>query len=170
MCEDAGIEDIPVQLPILPLSPSEVSQRSNTHTAMAGSDDMEKYDYSHHDSPKDESMSPSPRERIEYDDHSKKALIRKVDWRLLPILGALYSIALIDRVNISAARVAGMDADLGLDIGARYTIALVVFFIPYFLLELPSNILLRKVGSANWLAGIAFSWGKWPIWMSPWAP
>lgn len=68
-----------------------------------------------------------------------------------------------------------MGMDLGLDIGNRYNIALVVFFIPYFLfevsccqaasclvltdLQLPSNILLRKVGSANWLAGIAFAWG-----------
>lgn len=162
MRQGAGVEDFPVQLPILPLSPSEVSHRSNTDSAMAA-EHAEKYDYHHHESPKDESVSPVPRERNEYDEHSKKALIRKVDWRLLPILGALYSIALIDRVNISAARVAGMDADLGLDIGSRYTIALVVFFPPYFFLELPSNILLRKVGSANWLAGIAFSWGESPI-------
>lgn len=109
---------------------------------------------------KEGSRSPPLDERIEYDSHSEKKLVRKVDWRLLPILGALYSIALIDRVNISAARVAGMDVDLGLTIGDRYTIALVVFFPPYFFLELPSNIVLRKVGSANWLAFIAFAWGS----------
>ena len=85
--------------------------------------------------------------------------MRRIDLRLLPILGALYSIALIDRTNISAARISGMDEDLELYIGNRYTIALVVFFPPYFLFELPSNIVLRKVGSANWLAFIAFSWG-----------
>ncbi|KAH7069905.1 major facilitator superfamily domain-containing protein [Paraphoma chrysanthemicola] len=89
----------------------------------------------------------------------EKKLMRKIDWRLLPILGALYSISLIDRTNISNARVAGMERDLRLFIGDRYTIALVVFFPPYALLELPSNIVLRKVGSANWLAFIAFSWG-----------
>ncbi|ODH38519.1 hypothetical protein ACO22_02282 [Paracoccidioides brasiliensis] len=70
---------------------------------------------------------------------NERALIRKIDWRLLPILGALYAIALIDRVNISNARVAGMNAELKL--------------------HLPSNIVLRKVGSANWLAFIAFAWG-----------
>ena len=123
--------------------------------------DMEKTDAHHSEIQKDLSPSPLPRERLEYDHHSEKALVRKVDWRLLPILGALYSIALIDRVNISAARIAGMDVDLGLSIGHRYTIALVVFFIPYFFLELPSNIILRKVGSANWLAFIAFSWGAY---------
>lgn len=52
-----------------------------------------------------------------------------------------------------------MGADLGLQIGNRYTIVLVVFFPTYALLELPSNIILRKVGSANWLAFIALSWG-----------
>lgn len=52
-----------------------------------------------------------------------------------------------------------MGVDLGLNIGDRYTIVLVLFFPTYALLELPSNIILRKVGSANWLAFIAFSWG-----------
>ncbi|KAF2685980.1 MFS general substrate transporter [Lentithecium fluviatile CBS 122367] len=94
-----------------------------------------------------------------YGDIEEKKLIRKIDWRLLPILGALYSIALIDRTNISNARVAGMGADLALQIGERYTIVLVLFFPTYALLELPSNIVLRKVGSANWLAFIALAWG-----------
>lgn len=95
----------------------------------------------------------------EHDPHYEKVLIRKIDRRLLPILGALYSIALVDRVNVSAARVAGMDEDLNLSIGDRWSIVLVVFFIPYFIFELPSNIVLRKVGSANWLSFIAFAWG-----------
>ena len=52
-----------------------------------------------------------------------------------------------------------MDVDLGLSIGDRYTIALIAFFPPYMLLELPSNLVLRRVGCANWLSFIAFSWG-----------
>ncbi|KAL6704979.1 hypothetical protein ACN47E_007382 [Coniothyrium glycines] len=96
---------------------------------------------------------------VVFDEVEEKRLVRKIDWRLLPILGALYSIALIDRTNISNARVAGMEADLQLQIGDRYTIVLVLFFPTYFLLELPSNIVLRKVGSANWLTFIAVSWG-----------
>lgn len=62
-------------------------------------------------------------------------------------------------LQISAARISGMEEDLQLYIGDRYTICLVVFFPPYMLLELPSNIVLRKVGTANWLAFLAFSWG-----------
>lgn len=60
-----------------------------------------------------------------------------MDWRLIPILGILYSIAGLDRVNLSNARVAGMNTDLRFDIGDRYSIALLVFFITYFLFEVP---------------------------------
>ncbi|KEF56660.1 uncharacterized protein A1O9_06849 [Exophiala aquamarina CBS 119918] len=115
-------------------------------------------DASHGEHERVTSQSPSS-SADEFDVSNEKKLMRKVDWRLLPILGALYSIALIDRVNISNARVAGMGEDLGLHIGSRYTIALVVFFPPYFFFELPSNIVLRRVGSANWLSFIAFAWG-----------
>ncbi|KAH0536650.1 hypothetical protein FGG08_006495 [Glutinoglossum americanum] len=94
-----------------------------------------------------------------YDRAYETKLMRRVDWRLLPILGALYAISLVDRVNISNARVAGMGVDLKLNIGSRYSIVLVVFFIPYFLFELPSNLVLRMVGTANWLSFIAFAWG-----------
>ncbi|KAH0562490.1 hypothetical protein GP486_002819 [Trichoglossum hirsutum] len=96
-----------------------------------------------------------------YDRTYEAKLIRKVDYRLLPILGALYAISLIDRVNVRAltspspspvpflllgrnaniplkisnANVAGMGADLNLQVGSRYSIVLVVFFIPYFIFE-----------------------------------
>ncbi|OAG40778.1 hypothetical protein AYO21_05076 [Fonsecaea monophora] len=98
-------------------------------------------------------------DQLDWDQHAENKLVRKIDWRLIPILGALYSIALIDRVNISNARIAGMGEDLDLDVGNRYTVVLVVFFPPYCVFELPSNIVLRRVGSANWLAFIAFAWG-----------
>ncbi|UPX20090.1 uncharacterized protein EKO05_0010335 [Ascochyta rabiei] len=59
--------------------------------------------------------------------------------------------------NIANARGAGMGADLALHVGDRYTIALVKLSPTYFPFELPSSIVLRKVGSANWLAFIALS-------------
>ena len=52
-----------------------------------------------------------------------------------------------------------MDTDLKLYIGDRYTIVLITFFPTYMLFEMPSNIVLRKVGTANWLAFIGFAWG-----------
>lgn len=41
----------------------------------------------------------------------------------------------------------------------RYSIALLMFFVTYFIFEIPSNIVLRKVGAANWLSFLCFSWG-----------
>lgn len=84
---------------------------------------------------------------------------RKVDWRLIPILGILYSIAGLDRVNLSNARVAGMGEDLGFDVGDRYSIALLVFFVTYFLFEMPTTLILRWAGPKLLLNGLVFSWG-----------
>ncbi|KAF1995226.1 MFS general substrate transporter [Amniculicola lignicola CBS 123094] len=98
----------------------------------------------------------------EISDEQKKIeakVIRKVDYRLIPILGILYSVAGLDRVNLSNARVAGMNTDLRFDIGDRYSIALLVFFITYFLFELPTTLLLRPIGPRNLLNGLAISWG-----------
>ncbi|TGZ81514.1 MFS general substrate transporter [Ascodesmis nigricans] len=101
----------------------------------------------------------------------EKKLIHRVDWKLLPILGALYSVALIDRTNMSNAAIAGMMLDLELYIGDRYSIALLMFFVPYFIFELPSNILLRKVGAAKWLGTIVVAWGAVMLgmgWVKTW--
>ncbi|OAL43136.1 MFS general substrate transporter [Pyrenochaeta sp. DS3sAY3a] len=86
-------------------------------------------------------------------------VLRKVDYRLIPILGLLYSVAGLDRVNLSNARVAGMNKDLRFDIGDRYSIALLVFFITYCLFEMPTTLLLRPIGPPRLLNGLAVSWG-----------
>ena len=52
-----------------------------------------------------------------------------------------------------------MDKELRFDLGDRYSIALLVFFITYFIFEIPSNVVLRKVGAANWLSFLCFAWG-----------
>ncbi|KAK0492889.1 major facilitator superfamily domain-containing protein [Armillaria luteobubalina] len=63
------------------------------------------------------------------------------------------------RSNMGLARVTGMGDDLDLDVGARYSIASCVYFIPYILLELPSNMCLRVVGVRNLLTGTVLAWG-----------
>jgi hypothetical protein len=60
------------------------------------------------------------------DPHMERRVLRKIDVRLLPILGALYTIALIDRTNISVARISGLDDDLGLKVGNRASVVLLV--------------------------------------------
>ncbi|KAJ3857615.1 major facilitator superfamily domain-containing protein, partial [Lentinula lateritia] len=82
-----------------------------------------------------------------------------IDLRVLPLLGILYSLALIDRSNLGVARIAGMGKDLELSIGSRYSIVSCVYFIPYILLELPSNMLLRTFGTRNLLSFCVIAWG-----------
>lgn len=89
----------------------------------------------------------------------EKRVLRKIDWRLLPILGCLYTIALVDRSNVAVARISGMDDDLGLDQGNRASVTLMIFFIGYIIFEIPSNAFIHKLGAANWLAFLAVSWG-----------
>jgi len=89
----------------------------------------------------------------------EKKVIRKIDIRLVPILGLLYTASLVDRSNISVARISGLDEDLDLDNGNRASIALLVFFIGYIIFEIPSNMVIQSAGVANWIAGITFGWG-----------
>ncbi|MGY3102018.1 sugar phosphate permease [Ewingella americana] len=79
------------------------------------------------------------------DSSMEKQVIRKLSWRLLPILVAGYLIAIIDRANIGIAALT-MNADIGLT-AATFGLAAGMFFIPYILLELPSNLALEKVGA-----------------------
>jgi hypothetical protein len=66
-------------------------------------------------------------EQLDTEDvHMERRVLRKIDIRLLPILGALYTIALIDRTNISVARISGLDDDLDLKVGSRASVVLLV--------------------------------------------
>jgi hypothetical protein len=76
-------------------------------------------------------------------------LLRKIDFRLVPPLCILYILAFLDRVNIANARLYNLEKDLGLT-GNQYNIALVVFFIPYVLFEIPANLLLKKFRPSIW--------------------
>src|ERR1043165_9014982 len=82
---------------------------------------------------------------------------RRVLLRVMPFLFVLYIIAFLDRVNVSYAALA-MKGDLGLTddvlgLGAG------IFFIGYFLLEIPGSILVEKWSARGWIARIMISWG-----------
>ena len=81
----------------------------------------------------------------------------KVTRRLLPFLGACYLIAYLDRVNVSFAKL-HMLTDLGLS-EAAYGFGAGVFFVGYFLFEVPSNLALHRVGARVWIARIMITWG-----------
>lgn len=76
---------------------------------------------------------------------------------LLPFLFLLYVIAYLDRVNVSFAA-AGVSRDLGLN-SASYGFAAGIFFLGYVLFEIPSNLVLDRVGARRWISRILLSWG-----------
>jgi len=81
----------------------------------------------------------------------------KVDRRLIPFLFLCYILAYLDRVNIGFAKLQ-MLKDVGLS-EAAFATGAGVFFIGYFVFEVPSNILLKRVGARMWIARIMISWG-----------
>ena len=84
---------------------------------------------------------------------------KKLDWRVFPMLCVVFGLSLLDRTNISAAYIAGMSTDLELTVGARYSISLLMFFIGYAIFELPSNMVIRRLGAQFWLSFLIISWG-----------
>jgi ACS family tartrate transporter-like MFS transporter len=83
--------------------------------------------------------------------------MRRVRWRLLPFLALLYVVAYLDRVNISFAKLT-MSGSIGID-DATYAFGAGIFFIGYFLFEVPSNLILQRVGARRWIARILVTWG-----------
>ncbi len=83
--------------------------------------------------------------------------VRKAMWRLLPFLGFCYLLNYIDRTNVGFAALT-MNADLGLSTTA-YGLGAGLFFIGYFFFEVPSNVILHKVGARIWIARIMVTWG-----------
>lgn len=88
----------------------------------------------------------------------ERRVLRKCDLHVVPILTVLFLFAFLDRINIGNARILGLEDDLGMQ-GHQYNIALFVFFIPYILLEVPSNMLLKRMKPSWWLSGIMAGWG-----------
>jgi len=84
--------------------------------------------------------------------------MQKIDLHVIPFLCILYTLAFLDRINISNASVYGLNEDLNLQ-GEQYNVALLIFFVPYILLEIPSNILLKKFKPNVWLSLNMFLFG-----------
>jgi D-galactonate transporter len=87
----------------------------------------------------------------------EEATYRKVAWRLSPLLLICYVVAYLDRVNVGFAKLQ-MAADLQLS-DAVYGFGAGIFFFGYFIFEIPSNVILHRVGARVWIARIMISWG-----------
>jgi MFS family permease len=91
------------------------------------------------------------------DDAIEKSAMRKVYMRLLPFALLSYILAYIDRINVSFAG-AAMQKDLALT-STAYGFALGTFFLGYYIFEVPSNVIMEKVGARVWIARIMITWG-----------
>ena len=102
----------------------------------------------------------SPEER----QHRETALVRKIDFRLLPMIILMYIMNYLDRNNIAAARLAGLqdpESKGGLALtSTQYLTALSVLFVGYLLMQIPSNLFLNKIGKpALYLPTVMTIWG-----------
>lgn len=92
------------------------------------------------------------------EDFLERVLLRKLTWRLVPFLFLLYVVAYLDRINVGFAALQMQrqlhlnDAQYGLGSG-------ICFFVGYFLFQVPSNLVLQRVGAKRWIAILMMAWG-----------
>lgn len=103
------------------------------------------------------SAIPSPQDPVAPDSPAHQALYRKLNWRLLPFLLLCYTFAYLDRVNIGFAKLS-MQSDLGIS-DAVYGLGAGIFFLGYVLFEIPSNLLLPRIGARKTISRIMVLWG-----------
>jgi MFS transporter, ACS family, tartrate transporter len=90
-------------------------------------------------------------------DKTARRASRKAAWRLIPFLILCYFVAVLDRVNVGFAALT-MNKELGLT-AEMFGFGAGIFFLGYFIFEIPSNLILERVGARQWIARIMISWG-----------
>jgi MFS transporter, ACS family, tartrate transporter len=87
----------------------------------------------------------------------EQCAIRKITWRLVPFLMLLYFVAFLDRINIGFAALT-MNRDVGLT-SQMFGLGAGIFFLGYFVFEVPSTVILHKVGARFWIGRVMITWG-----------
>ena len=100
-------------------------------------------------------MVPTP--PAKYSAEDERATYRKVTWRLMPFLFVCYVFAYVDRVNVGFAKLQ-MQQDLSMS-DAVYGIGAGIFFLGYFIFEIPANMMMQRLGARLWLGPIMILWG-----------
>ncbi|KAI2468505.1 MFS general substrate transporter [Annulohypoxylon bovei var. microspora] len=89
---------------------------------------------------------------------NERALLRKLDFRLLPAVGILYLLSFLDRSNVGNARIEGLLNDVHMT-GNQYLTGLTLYFVGYVLFEIPCNIALKRTTPGIWLPTLTIVWG-----------
>ncbi|KAL6792213.1 MFS general substrate transporter [Trichoderma sp. SZMC 28013] len=92
------------------------------------------------------------------DPKAESRLVTKLDFIIFPTFFVIYMMSFLDRINISNARIQGMVADLDLT-GNRFNVALFTYYISYILLEVPSNMVIKRFRPSLYLSTLMFCWG-----------
>jgi len=107
---------------------------------------------------KTEHVVENPGTATGVDKETEKRLLRKLDLRIIPMVCWIYLMNFMDRVNIGNARLYGLEEDLGMS-PVQYQIAVSILFVTYVIFETPSNMIIKKMQPARYLAGLVFFWG-----------
>lgn len=97
--------------------------------------------------------SPKP------DAKRERALLRKIDMHLMVPLWVVFVFGFLDRINLGNVAVLGVLKDLKMS-GTDMAVAMQIFFVPYILCDIPSNIILKKFVPSTWISILTFFWGK----------
>ncbi|EER23654.1 hypothetical protein D8B26_001781 [Coccidioides posadasii str. Silveira] len=89
---------------------------------------------------------------------SPRKVLRKIDMHLMAPLWVVFVFGFLDRINLGNVAVLGIMKELG-QVGNDFNIAVQVFFVPYILLDIPSNIVLKKFTPSTWISLLTFLWG-----------
>ncbi|WWC72620.1 uncharacterized protein I206_106582 [Kwoniella pini CBS 10737] len=89
---------------------------------------------------------------------AEKALVRRIDKRIIPCIWVLYTLSYLDRANIGNAKTGGLQKDFGLT-STQYSVVLLVFFVSYVIFEVPSNLAIGRLRPSLYLSGLCMLWG-----------
>ncbi|PIA98720.1 putative transporter [Cercospora beticola] len=103
-------------------------------------------------------VDPYSQDNITWTEEEETRVRRKLDLQIVPMVTVLYLLCFLDRANIGNARIQGMERDLNL-YGVRFNWALSVFYIVYCLVEVPSNIILKRVGPRFYIPLLVVGFG-----------
>ncbi|KAF2794304.1 phthalate transporter [Melanomma pulvis-pyrius CBS 109.77] len=100
---------------------------------------------------------------VDYDEvysyAEQRKIIHRIDRRVVSMLALLYIISLMDRMNLSMAAIAGLNKELKLQVGTRYSVTILVFFVAYTVFQPLGTVLTRKLGPRWFLSSIVLAWG-----------
>ncbi|KAI0012748.1 MFS general substrate transporter [Xylariaceae sp. FL0662B] len=118
----------------------------------------EKSQVEHNDAVLLENKSDGSLEAPSWTAEEEAAVRRKLDWQIVPTVTLMYLLNFLDRINIGNARIQGLEKDVGL-VGYQFNIATSIFYIVYSTTEVPSNIVLKRVGPRFYLPSLVVLFG-----------